>query len=41
MHTLILKSDGERNNTAAARVSVAKSVRKRVKMHTLDCSRCR
>lgn len=35
-HSAIRKSEGERNNTAAARVMVAISVKRRVKMHAFD-----
>jgi len=39
--TAILYSDGERNNTAAARVNVVISAVNRVKTDAFGCSRCR
>jgi hypothetical protein len=36
MNTPILKSDGERNNMAAARVTVPISVTTRIKMHAFE-----
>jgi len=39
MQTPILRSEGKRNNTAAASVTVAISVMRRVKTHAFDCVR--